>query len=96
MKISEVTNEVIAEHLRLDDSREALLEVIKKAAISYVKNYTGLSDEEMDEHEDLTIAFLIVSSDMYDNRAGTVKETGENKTLQTILAMHSKNYLPTE
>lgn len=96
MKLSEVTSETIVEYLRLDDAEETLIEAIKKASISYVKSYTGLSDEEMDKHEDLTIAALVLASDMYDNRTSTTKETGENKTLQTILSMYARNYLPTE
>jgi hypothetical protein len=93
MKISEITDETIASHLRLEEE-DPLIGAIRTAAVEYVRSYTGLSDEEMDEHEDLAIAVLIVASDMYDNRAATVKESNSNKTLECILGMHSKNQLP--
>lgn len=94
MKISEITAETIADHLRADEADDQIILIIKDAAVDYVRSYTGLTDEEMDEHEDLTLAVLIVASDLYDNRAATVKESNSNKTLECILGMHSKNQLP--
>ena len=94
MKISEITTETIAEHLRVDETDDPMIQVIKDAAVEYVRSYTGLTDEELDAHEDLTLAVLILASDMYDNRAATVKEANSNKTLECILGMHSKNQLP--
>lgn len=94
MKISEITVETIAEHLRIDEADDLMIPVIKDAAVEYVRSYTGLTNEEMDNHEDLTLAVLILASDMYDNRAATVKESNSNKTLECILGMHSRNQLP--
>ena len=96
MKISEITTETIAEHLRVDETDDPMIQVIKDAAVEYVRSYTGLTDEELDAHEDLTLAVLILASDMYDNRAATVKEANSTKTLEGILGMHSKNQLPEE
>ena len=94
MKVSEITTDDIANHVRADEPEDPIIGVIHKAAISYVRSYTGLSDEEMDAHEDLTLAVLIIASDMYDNRGATVKEANSNKTLECILGMYSKNLLP--
>ena len=94
MKISELTVDDIINHVRAEEPEDPILPIIHKAAIDYVRNYTGLSDEEMDAYEDLTLAVLIIASDMYDNRGATVKEANSNKTLECILGMHSKNLLP--
>ena len=94
MKVSEITDEVVAEYVRADDPEEMAIGLARKAAVEYVRSYTGLTDEEMDQHEDLAIAVLIVASDLYDNRSATVKEGNVNKTMECILGMHSKNQLP--
>ena len=98
MKVSEITPEYIADYARVDEPDEVILMQIKaaiKAAVEYAKSYTGLSEEQLDEHEDITIAVLIISTDMYDNRNlyqdYKFKET--NKTVECILGMHSINLL---
>ena len=94
MKISELTEEYIAEYLRADpDGEDNTFKAIKAAAIEYIKSYTGLKDEELDEHEDLTIAALVLCSDMYDNRQMTVQNDKENPTVKQILSFHSVNLL---
>lgn len=94
MKISELTDEYIAEYLRAEyEAEKATFEIIKSAAIEYVKSYTGLELEEMDEHEDLTIAVLVLCSDMYDNRQMTVQNDKENPTVAQILSFYSVNLL---
>lgn len=98
MKVSEITPEYIADYARVDEPDEIILLQIKSAltaAVAYAKGYTGLSDEQLDEHEDITIAVLIIATDMYDNRNlyhdYKFKET--NKTVECILSMHSINLL---
>lgn len=94
MKISELTVEYIAEYLRADlDDEVNTFKAIKAAAIEYIKSYTGLKDEELDEHEDLTVAALVLCSDMYDNRQMTVQNDKENPTVKQILSFHSVNLL---
>ena len=94
MKVSEITIDDIANHVRADEPEDPILAVIHKAAIPYVRGYICLPDEEMDAHEVLTLAVLDSSSDMYDNRWATAKEANSNKTLECILGMYSKNLLP--
>ena len=96
MKVSEITLEYIIEYTRIDVPDEAerkLLDAIKAAAVSYASSYTGLNPEELDQHEDITIAVLALISDMYDNRSVSVKETGVNRIVESILGMHSVNLL---
>ena len=38
------------------------------AARAYIAGYTGASAEELDEYEDVSIAFLVLCQDLYDNR----------------------------
>lgn len=92
MKISEVTLGDLAKFCIADED-DRILPIILAASKAYVRSYTKLTDTELDEHEDITIALLVLCSDMYDNRQTTVDGSNENMIVSTILAMHSKNYL---
>lgn len=90
---------MICNHIReiednLEDADKDLLEIQRAAAIAYCKDYTGLSEDELDEHEDITIAVLALIADMWDNRSMTVGQSNPNKTAETILGMHGINLLP--
>lgn len=92
MKVSEVSNEIITEYLVLDDYNENLLDAFKSAALDYLKSGTGLNESEIDEHDALTIAYLTLIQDMYDNRQlETDKKTYINNTVDTIMFMYNKN-----
>ncbi len=94
MKISELTGEHIAEYLRADyEIEKVTFGIIKKAALEYIKSYTGLTEDEMDQYEDLTVAALVLCSDMYDNRQMTVQTDKENPTVKQILSLHAANLL---
>ncbi|MDO5548315.1 MAG: head-tail connector protein [Eubacteriales bacterium] len=98
MKISEITLGDICQQARiepdmLDAAEEKLLTVMQDAAVDYVRSYTGLTEEEMDEHEDLTIAVLVLAADLYDNREMTVDKSNVNRVVETILGMHCRNLL---
>ena len=41
MKISEITTETIAEHLRVDETDDPMIQVIKDAAVEYVEATPG-------------------------------------------------------
>ena len=99
MKASELKIADIILHLHeyednLDENEKTLLEAMKSAAITYVHGYTGLKVEEIDKHEDITIVILSLISDMWDNRSLTVDKANSNKLIDSILSMHSINYLP--
>lgn len=98
MKVSWITLKEIAAQLRteldyLNDSDKGYIEILKEAAISYVKEYTGLSETELDLYEDITIAVLVLISDMYDNRQMYVDKNNVNRVVDTILGMHCVNLL---
>lgn len=101
MKVSELTTTVIASYCRIieedmDAAEEATLATMKAAAIQYCVGYTGLTEAELDDHEDITIAVLTLISDMYDNRQMYVDKTNINRTADTILGMHCVNWIPEE
>lgn len=79
----------------LEPEEKTLLEAMKVAAINYCIGYTGLTEMELDDHEDITIAVLTLISDMWDNRSMTVDRSTPNKVADTILGMYSVNLLPT-
>lgn len=94
MKLSEVTIVEIKQFCRIDfEDDDIILMQFWNSAISYVRNYTGLTDIEMEEKEDITIAALVVLSDMYDNRSYMIKEAAVNKISKGIMDMHSKNLM---
>lgn len=101
MKVSEVTRDVVADFCRIipEDQTEtelATLDAMTAAAKQYCIGYTGLTEAELDEHEDITIAMLVLVSDMYDNRQMYVDKANINRTADTILGMHCVNWLPEE
>lgn len=94
MKISEVSITDLKEYANVDHSLDdVLFQIILQATTSYIKNYTGLTLEQMDDKEDLTMALMILSSEMYDNRVYAVENDKVNKIVNSILDMHSVNLL---
>jgi hypothetical protein len=93
--VSEVTVTNVAEYLRLEEGEysEALLTSLLNTVKEFIKSYTGLTDEEIDEHEDFYIVVMILCQDMYDNRSMYVDKNNLNKVVETILGMHSVNLL---
>jgi hypothetical protein len=92
MKVSQVTPEIVSEYLRADVS-DPMIAIILPAAKAYVLNYTGIATDVIDNYEDITIALMVLCSDMYDNRQMTVEKSNVNKVVQSILDMHCLNLL---
>ena len=94
MRISKITTEDITEYLRLDEGEEpTCIEELRKAAIEYIKSYTGMTKEEIDLHEEFYPVFMVLVQDMYDNRSVYVNNANVNKVVESILGMHRKNLL---
>lgn len=94
MEISKLTTEDVKHYLRIvesDEHDDALIASILNGAKSYVSGQTGLSMDEMDKYSDLTIAILIICQDMYDNRSMYVDKNNLNKTVESIISMHSSH-----
>lgn len=93
MRISKITTAQVAEYLRLDEDDPALLQPIMKAAKAYIVDYTGLPEDDLDDHDDFYIAFMVLCQDMYDNRALYTDKAGVNKVVDNILFRHRTNFL---
>lgn len=96
MKVSEITVNEIATYLRLDTGEytDTELQVLIDASKAYIKSYTGLDEDGMDNHDDIAIVLYILCQDMYDTRTMYVDKNYMNKVVETILGMHSTNLLP--
>ena len=93
MKLREVTEEDVMGFGRIEEEDRRLIPAILSAARSYVLGYTGLSLEETDPYEDITLACLVLCCEMYDNRNLTVENEKVNPYIKSVLAMHAVNYL---
>lgn len=103
-KVSDITIQDVANYLKLDDYEESEIETYLNIAKNYISNYTGIpeidEDEEDDEeietldsYADFVIVVYVLCQDMHDNRCMYVDKSNINKTVQTILDMHTRNYL---
>lgn len=103
-KVSDITAADLANYIRLGDISEDTdttneLNVFLNVAKNYISNYTGIQItgnqdvETLDSHDDFIIAVYIIVQDMYDNRALYVEGKELNRTVQTILDMHTRNNL---
>lgn len=97
MKIREITTQDLTDYLRIDDPTEiekSEIERMKTSAISFITGYTGLTETELDDFEDLTQALFVLVADMFDNRnMQSDKSVNVNKMVDRILGMHSVNLL---
>lgn len=73
---------------------DELIEAIAEMAVEYVKDYTGLSVEEIEAKKNsLKVAIMLICNDAYDNRGQTTLQHKQNLLLTSILNLHSKNLL---
>ena len=94
MKISEITAEKIAQYVREEEPDEAVMsdiEIITAAAKAYIIGFTGLTAEQIDEHEDLAAAYMVLCSEMYDVRTYTVTNDKVNPMVRSILNLYAVN-----
>ena len=97
MKLSEIDLSLVKEYLRQDgDEDDRLITAIIEASKSYICNYTGQSIEQLEEHEDVTVAVLVLIAEFYDNRTINVNDRLNlrmNTMLEGLLGRHSVNLL---
>jgi uncharacterized phage protein (predicted DNA packaging) len=95
MKISEIEVQDLKNYLNvLHDEDDRLIRSILVGAKTYVKSYTGLSTEELDNYEDLSLALFVIAAESYDNRSMQMDKTSKaNPLVDSILALHSVNLL---
>lgn len=96
MKVSEIKVSDIKLYGKIDtdEDDEVLLPAILAGAKQYVMSHTGLTDEAIEEKEDITLAVLAICVEMYEKRQLTVeKDSKINLIIDSILGMHSVNLL---
>lgn len=97
MKPSQLTVQIVKKYLgRTSDNEDELIEISMSSAKAFILGYTGLNDEQLDEYEDITIAYLCLTESMYVDREMIVDSTNLNPTVKQILDMHCVNLLPSE
>ena len=98
-RVSDITYEDVAEYIRLTEvtsDDENTLKTFITVAKAYIEQYTGRSEEELDNYRDFVIVTLILCQDMWDNRALYVdgSHTGSiNHVVDSILSLHAVNLL---
>lgn len=100
-KVSEITENELANYLRLSEVSEQEktdLKTYLNIAKNYISNYTGIPEESeneepetLDTYSDFIIVVYVLCQDMYDNRTMYIENKSINKTIQTILDMHTRN-----
>lgn len=90
MKISEITDNQIKEYCGMSDD-VIILDIYKASAKAFILGYTGLTIDEIDTHEDLTLAYCVLINEMSFNRDYTVNRDTLNPCVSTILSLYSRN-----
>lgn len=86
--------EDVKQYLRLDtDDEDNLLNMCIASAEQYVKDYTGLTDEEIAENKTLVMATMAVIADMYEMRQATTSGIQINPFVDYVLNMYQRNLL---
>lgn len=94
MKISDISLETVKDYLKVEnDIEDTLIDNILTASKSFIRNYTGLTDTELDDKEDISLVVLVLANEMYSNREYTVDKNTLNPIVVSILNMHSMNLL---
>lgn len=96
-KVSEITIENVADYIRVD-YEDSNIETYLNIAKNYISSYTGIpitseDGESLDDFPDFVIVVYILCQDMHDNRTLYVDKSNINRTVQTILDMHTRNNL---
>lgn len=95
-KVSDISYTDVADYLRLDEvtaDEQNTLTNLLNIAKAFIQGYTGLTSEQLDEHEDFIIVVFILCQDMFDNRTLYVDNANLNNVVDTILGMHRVNLL---
>ena len=97
MKVSDITPAIVISFSRIDDDatdKDLISTLFLPAAKEYIRSHTGLSAEEMDSHEDLSIAVCALCAHMYDNRSVEVSSDKVNKVVADIIGKYDNNLIP--
>ena len=94
MKISELSLSTAKDFCGAsgNDSDE-LFGIMLSAAKRFILDTTGLSEEQADECDDLTVALLVLVNDMFTTRTYAVDSATINPFAEQVIALHRRNLL---
>lgn len=93
MNVSKIETYDVAKYIKLDEYDDDEMVALLDTAKAFIRSYTGLTDKEIDDHEDFYIVVMVLCQDMHDNRCMYVDKSNLNKVVETILGMHCVNLL---
>ena len=93
MKLSEVSEEIMALHCRTTPE-DKMLPVYWAAAKEYVLGHTGLTEDAADEYAGLTVAALAITADLVENKNAHIDNDKVNKVIDSFMGLHDRNLLP--
>lgn len=96
MKVSQIQLHDVVDYMRLEPGqyKESELQMMIDAAKAHIKSYTGLSEKDVDQHEEFSIAFYALVNDFFENRSLQADKSNINLVIDSILGMHRVNLLP--
>ena len=95
-KVSEITSSDLAEYLRISELTAGDTNTLNNMlgiAKTYIMQYTGRTQEELDNYQDFVIVVFVLVQDMWDNRTLYVDSGNLNHVIESILGLHSVNLL---
>lgn len=102
MKVKNITKNYLASYMRLElenfenadrKKEEKFLEDLILSAKKIICSHNGLTEEEVNESDELAIAVCILCSEMYERRTMILDKDSSNKVFETILGLSDENLL---
>lgn len=93
MKINELNDKQILDSIGISKDEANLLQIYKDAALKYIISQTALTEDEVNQKDNLTVAYLCLIGDMFENRSATVQGGKPNETVRTILGHCDNNFV---
>ncbi len=92
MHISEVTPQTVKCYaaVETDEDDTLLSDVLMPAAKAHIRSYTGLTDDELEKREELTVAYLALCAFLYDNRSMSITNDKQNSVIRSFLDAHCR------
>ena len=95
-KVSDITYQDVADYIRLYEvtqNDQNTLKTLISVAKQYIMQYTGQSEQGLDNFQDFVIVVFVLCQDMWDNRTMYVDNTNLNNVVESILGLHQVNLL---
>lgn len=97
MKASELTLNDIKGFCGITDNSlttNTILTTLKSSAMAYISSYCGLSEPEIDDYDELSLAVLMFVYSNFENRSSNSEsQMSENPAFISILNLHRRNFL---